>query len=124
MNLSIILGTHPEIIKMSSPIRECKKRGLDYFILHTGQHYSYNMDKVFFEQLRLPEVKYNSDVGSGSHAEETGKMLIGIEKVLLKENPDVVLVEGDTNTVLLILHRPENVDSRERLFILKSVLTQ
>ncbi len=124
MNLSIILGTHPEIIKMSPIIRECEKRGLDYFILHTGQHYSYNMDKVFFEQLDLPEVKYNLDVGSGSHAEETGKMLIGIEKVLLKENPDVVLVEGDTNTVLLTLHRPENVDSRERLFILKSVLTQ
>ncbi len=109
---------------MSPIIRECEKRGLDYFILHTGQHYSYNMDKVFFEQLGLPEAKYNSDVGSGSHAEETGKMLIGIEKVLLKENPDVVLVEGDTNTVLLTLHRPENVDSRERLFILKSVLTQ
>ena len=58
------------------------------------------MDKVFFEQLGLPEPKYNLDVGSGSHAEETGKMLMGIERVLLKENPDVVLVEGDTNTVL------------------------
>ena len=121
MNLSIVLGTRPEIIKMSSQIRECEKRGLDYFILHTGQHYSYNMDKVFFEQLRLPEAKYNLDVGSGSHTEEIGKMVIGIEKVLLKENLDVVLVEGDTNTVLLTLHRPENVDSRKRLFILKSV---
>ncbi|GAJ09231.1 unnamed protein product, partial [marine sediment metagenome] len=58
------------------------------------------MDKVFFEQLRLPEPKYNLDVGSGSHTEETGRMLLGIEKVLLKENLDVVLVEGDTNTVL------------------------
>ncbi len=100
MKLSIILGTRPEIIKMSPIIRECEKRGLDYFILHTGQHYSHNMDEVFFEQLGLPEAKYNLDVGSGSHAEETGKMLIGIEKVLLKENPDIVLVEGDTNTVL------------------------
>ena len=85
---------------MSPVIRECEKQELDYFILHTGQHYSYNLDKIFFEELELPEVKYNLDIGSGTHAEETGKMLIGIEKVLLKEMPDVVLVEGDTNTVL------------------------
>lgn len=73
---------------------------MDFFILHTGQHYSYNMDKVFFEQLGLPEAKYNLDAGSGMHGEQTGKMLAGIEKVLLKEKPNVVLVQGDTNTVL------------------------
>ena len=100
MKISIILGTRPEIIKMSPIIRECENQNLDYFILHTGQHYSYNLDKIFFEELGLPEPKYNLDVGSGSHAEETGKMLIGIEKVLKEEKPDVVLVEGDTNTVL------------------------
>jgi UDP-N-acetylglucosamine 2-epimerase (non-hydrolysing) len=98
--ISIILGTRPEIIKMGPIIRECEKQNLDYFILHTGQHYSYNLDKVFFDELELPEAKYNLDVGSGSHAEETGKMLIGMEKILRKEKPDVVLVEGDTNTVL------------------------
>jgi len=58
------------------------------------------MDRVFFEQLELPETKHNLDVGSGSHAEQTGKMMMGIENVLEKELPDVVLVEGDTNTVL------------------------
>lgn len=58
------------------------------------------MDRVFFEQLELPDVRHNLDVGSGTHAEQTGKMLIGIEKILLREKPDVVLVEGDTNTVL------------------------
>jgi UDP-N-acetylglucosamine 2-epimerase (non-hydrolysing) len=100
MKTGIILGTRPEIIKMSPIIRECNRLGLDYFILHTGQHYSYNLDKVFFEQLGLPSPKYNIGVGSGTHAEEIGKMLIGIEKVLLKEKPDVVLVEGDTNTIL------------------------
>ena len=100
MKLSIVLGTRPEIIKMSPIIRECERLGLDYFILHTGQHYSYNMDRVFFEQLELPDAAYNLDVGSGSHAEQTGRMLIGIERVLRKEEPDVVLVEGDTNTVL------------------------
>jgi UDP-N-acetylglucosamine 2-epimerase (non-hydrolysing) len=100
LKISIILGTRPEIIKFSPIIRECEKRKLDYFILHTGQHYSYNMDKVFFEQLELPEARYNLDVGSGSHAQQTGKMLRGVEKVLVEEKPDVVLVEGDTNTVL------------------------
>jgi UDP-N-acetylglucosamine 2-epimerase (non-hydrolysing) len=100
MKISIVLGTRPEIIKTSPIIRECERLGLGFFILHTGQHYSYNMEKVFFKQLELPEAKYNLEVGSASHAEQTGKMLIGIEKVLLKEKPDVVLVEGDTNTVL------------------------
>ena len=100
MKISIILGTRPEIIKMSPVIRECEKQNLDYFILHTGQHYSYNLDKIFFKDLELPAAKYNLDVGSGTHAEETGKMLIGIGKILREEKPDIVLVEGDTNTVL------------------------
>jgi UDP-N-acetylglucosamine 2-epimerase (non-hydrolysing) len=100
MKISIVLGTRPEIIKMSPVIRECQRLGLDYFILHTGQHYSYNMDRVFFDDLELPEARYNLDVGSGSHGWQTGKMLVKIERVLQKERPDVVLVEGDTNTVL------------------------
>ncbi len=100
MSLSIILGTRPEIIKMSPLIRECERMGLEYFILHTGQHYSYNMDRVFFEQLGLPEARYNLEVGSGMHGEQTGKMMAGIEKVLIEEKPDAVLVQGDTNTVL------------------------
>lgn len=100
MKIAIILGTRPEIIKMSPVIRECINRKLDYYILHTGQHYSYNMDRLFFEELNLPEAKYNLDVGSGSHGEQTAKMLSGIEKILLIDRPDIVLVEGDTNTVL------------------------
>ncbi|RLE38043.1 UDP-N-acetylglucosamine 2-epimerase (non-hydrolyzing) [Candidatus Woesearchaeota archaeon] len=100
MKIAIILGTRPEIIKMAPIIRELERRTIDYFILHTGQHYSYNMDRIFFEQLKLPQPKYNLRVGSGTHAEQTGKMLIGIEKVLMKEKPDIVLVQGDTNTTL------------------------
>jgi len=73
---------------------------LDYFILHTGQHYSYEMDRVFFDELELPQPKYNLDVGSGTHAEQTGRIMIGVEKVLMKERPDIVLVQGDTNTTL------------------------
>jgi len=98
--IAIVLGTRPEIIKMSPVIRECEKRGLDYFILHTGQHYSYEMDKVFFEELELPQSRYNLNVGSGTHAEQSGKIMMGVEKVLMEEKPDVVLVQGDTNTVL------------------------
>jgi UDP-N-acetylglucosamine 2-epimerase (non-hydrolysing) len=58
------------------------------------------MDRVFFEQLKLPEPQYHLDVGSGNHGKQTGKMLTGVEKILQKELPDIVLVEGDTNTLL------------------------
>ena len=100
MKIAIILGTRPEIIKMSPLIRECEKRDIDYYILHTGQHYSFEMDKVFFNDLKLPVPKYNLDVGSGLHGEQTAKMISGIEKILIQDTPDVVFVQGDTNTVL------------------------
>ena len=100
MKICLIIGTRPEIIKMSPIIKECKKRHFDFFILHTNQHYSENLDRIFFRDLDLPKPKYNLRIGSGTHGKETGKMLIGIEKVLLKEKPDVVLIVGDTNTVL------------------------
>lgn len=99
MKIAIVLGTRPEIIKMSSVIRELEKRHENYFILHTGQHYSYNLDRVFFEQLKLPPAKYNLEVGSGSHAEQTAKIVISVENILQNETPDIVLVEGDTNSV-------------------------
>ncbi len=100
MKIAIILGTRPEIIKLAPVVRELERRNADFFILHTGQHYSYSLDGVFFQQLKLPQAKYNLEVGSGSHAEETGKMLTGIEKVLLKERPETALILGDTNSVL------------------------
>jgi len=100
MKIAIILGTRPEIIKMSPIVRECQKRRLQYFIIHTNQHYSFNLDRIFFKELNLPLPKYNLKVGSGTHGEQTGKMLIKIEEVLLNEKPDIILVEGDTNTVL------------------------
>ncbi|MDD1730358.1 MAG: UDP-N-acetylglucosamine 2-epimerase (non-hydrolyzing) [Methanospirillum sp.] len=100
MKIGIILGTRPEIIKMSPIIRYCSMQGIGFFILHSGQHYSYNMDKVFFDELQLPEPSYNLETGSGDPGEQTARMIIGIEKVLLHENPDVILVQGDTNTVL------------------------
>ena len=98
--IGIILGTRPEIIKMSPVIRECERRGIDYFILHTGQHYTYEMDRLFFEELELPNPDYNLDVGSGSQAGQTAKIMTGVEDVLVKEAPDLILVQGDTNTVM------------------------
>ena len=100
MKIAIILGTRPEIIKMSPIIRECERQGIDYYILHTGQHYSFEMDSVFFDELELPAARYNLDVGSGTHGQQTATMLAGIEEILLDDTPDVVLVQGDTNTVL------------------------
>lgn len=100
MKTAIVLGTRPEIIKMSPIIRECERLNVDYFILHTGQHYSYNMDKIFFDRLKLPAPKHNLNIGSGTQAEETARALVGIEKTLLTEKPSVTLVQGDTNTVL------------------------
>ena len=98
--ISIVLGTRPETIKMSPIIRECETRNLDYFILHSGQHYSYDMDRAFFEDLELPEPKYNLDVGSGTQAGQTAKIMTGIEDILVKESPGIILVQGDTNTVM------------------------
>ena len=100
MSISIILGTRPEIIKMSPIIRHLREESQDFFILHTGQHYSYEMDRIFFQELGLPDADYNLKVGSGSHGQQTGKMLTAIENVLLQEQPDAILVQGDTNTVL------------------------
>jgi UDP-N-acetylglucosamine 2-epimerase (non-hydrolysing) len=100
VKLAIVLGTRPEIVKMAPVIRECIERRLDHFVLHTGQHYAYELDRVFFEQLGLHEPAYNLNVGSGLHGEQTGRMLQLIEKTLLAERPDVVLFQGDTNSVL------------------------
>jgi len=98
--ISIVLGTRPEIIKMSPIIRACREQGLAYEILHTGQHYSYAMDRIFFEQLDLPLPVHNLDAGSGTQGAQTAAILAGVEKVFLRQPPGIVLVQGDTNTVL------------------------
>ena len=98
--ISVVLGTRPEIVKMAPIIKELKKRDIDYFVIHTGQHYSYNLDKVFFENFDLEKPRYNLEVGSGTHGKQTGEILKRIERVLIDEKPEIVLVEGDTNTVL------------------------
>jgi UDP-N-acetylglucosamine 2-epimerase (non-hydrolysing) len=100
MKMSLILGTRPEIVKMSPLIRACADDDFDYSLVDTGQHYDHEMNQIFFDMLRLPAPHYRLGVGSGSHGRQTGKLLAEIERVLLEVKPDVVLVEGDTNTVL------------------------
>ncbi len=99
MKIATILGTRPEIIKLS-PLIPLFDKEFDHILIHTGQHYSHNMDKIFFDELNLRDCDYVLNVGSGTHATQTGKMMIEIEKVLLKEKPDIVVVQGDTNSTL------------------------
>jgi len=100
MKIGVILGTRPEIIKLAPVIRELEKRKLDYFILHTGQHYSYEMDEVFFEELKLPQPKYNLNAGLDSFRKQVGVMVSGISEILKQEKPDYNIVLGDVNSVL------------------------
>lgn len=99
MKIATILGTRPEIIKLS-PLIPLLDEEFDHIIIHTGQHYSYNMDNIFFEELNLRNCDYSLNIGSGSHAIQTAEMMMKIENVLLKENPDLVIVQGDTNSTL------------------------
>lgn len=100
LKIAVIIGTRPEIIKMFPVILACRRRRLDYFILHTGQHYDENLDAIFFKEFRCPLPRYNLKIGSGTAAAQVGKMLIGLENVMQKEAPDICLVQGDTATAL------------------------
>lgn len=107
MKITTIIGARPQFIKaavISRSISQLNKNNpshrIDEIIVHTGQHYDDEMSGLFFRELEIPEPKYNLDIGSGYHGFQTGKMLIAIEKVLQKENPDWVLIYGDTNSTL------------------------
>jgi UDP-N-acetylglucosamine 2-epimerase (non-hydrolysing) len=98
--IAVILGTRPEIIKMSPVIREMQNRDLPFSIIHTGQHYDTRMSDLFLEELQLPDADFNLDVGSGSQAEQTAKILIGLEEILKNINPKMILIQGDTNSTM------------------------
>jgi UDP-GlcNAc3NAcA epimerase len=100
MKIITIIGARPQFIKAALVSQELKKQGIEEVILHTGQHYDKNMSDIFFTQLGIPAPKYNLEIKANLHGEMTGKMLMGIEEVMLKETPDMTLVYGDTNSTL------------------------
>ena len=96
-----VIGTRPQFIKAAAVSRALVSRPeLTEVLVHTGQHYDGNMSEVFFLELALPTPHYHLGIGSGSHAEQTGRMLTALEAVLTEERPDLVLVYGDTNSTL------------------------
>lgn len=101
MNVYLVLGARPQIIK-STPIvfESVKHQDFNLKIIHTGQHYDYEMSRMFFEEMHLPDPIQNLRIGSGSHAKQTGQMLMKLEDAFLRYHPDFVIVPGDTNSTL------------------------
>jgi len=97
----LVVGARPQIIKSAPIVHEARKRGeIELQLVHTGQHYDFEMSKIFFDEMMLPEPLVNLGVGSGSHGRQTGNMMIELEKTMIKHRPDLVMVPGDTNSTL------------------------
>jgi UDP-GlcNAc3NAcA epimerase len=95
-----IVGARPQFVKAATLSRQFQLLGIEELIIHTGQHFDANMSDVFFDEMEIPKPAYNLDIHGLTHGAMTGRMLEGIEEILLKEKPDGVLVYGDTNSTL------------------------
>jgi len=100
MRIAIAVGTRPELIQMEPLLRESGKRGIQYIFIHSGQHYDYEMDKIFFDEMKLPTPDYYLGVGSKLPGEQIGEIITKSETIFRKEKPDILLIPGDTNTTL------------------------
>jgi UDP-N-acetylglucosamine 2-epimerase (non-hydrolysing) len=100
MRIAFVLGTRPEIIKCAPVIAEARSAGEEVVLIHTGQHYDWDMSGVFFEEFDLPSPRYNLAVGPGTRSEQIARTLLALEPILVAVRPDVVLVQGDTNAVV------------------------
>ena len=100
MQILTVLGARPQFIKAAPVSKALREAGHTEFLVHTGQHYDHTLSEVFFREMTLPDPDINLGVGSGGHGEQTGRMLIGLEKVIKNQRPDLVLVYGDTNSTL------------------------
>jgi len=96
----LIAGARPNFVKIAPLITNLRRENIPFKLIHTGQHYDYNMSKIFFEELRIPAPDIYLNVGSASHAVQTAKIMIEFEKVLLKEKPSLVVVVGDVNSTV------------------------
>ncbi|MDI6780763.1 MAG: UDP-N-acetylglucosamine 2-epimerase (non-hydrolyzing) [bacterium] len=101
MKIINVVGARPNFVKISPLIEEMNKFSqIEPIIVHTGQHYDYSMSKQFFQDLNIPDPDIHLEIGSGSHAIQTAKIMMGFEKVLLQEKPDLTLVVGDVNSTI------------------------
>ncbi len=95
-----LVGARPQIIKAATLSRAFRQSGIREIFAHSGQHYDHGMSGIFFDELELPPIDFNMNVGSGLHGQQTGRILERFEQILLDQKPDVVLVHGDTNSTL------------------------
>lgn len=103
MKIVSVLGIRPDWIKMCSVISNLDRTGFPHILVHTGQHYSYDLDGIFFDQLQIRKPDFNLNVGSGSQGEQTARIIERSEKVMARERPDIVIVFGDSNSSLAAL---------------------
>ena len=99
MKIVTVVGARPQFIK-AAVVSHVLRKQHNEILVHTGQHFDYNMSEQFFKELDIPDPDYNLGISGGTHAQMTGKMMIAIEEVLMKEQPDWLLVYGDTNSTL------------------------
>ena len=107
LKLCLVAGARPNFMKIAPLIRAIRAHNhagkgmdIDFLLVHTGQHYDYEMSTIFFDELEIPEPDVYLNVGSGRHGEQTGRIMIAFEKVVIKEKPDIVAVVGDVNSTI------------------------